>query len=90
MADLLSIYCPHCHKHTSLTPAPVKYKNGDDWVDIYSWETIEDAQLSNERMAGNVIIKTRICKGLFSFCIEPSDIFLNINNGNGAQSIKKM
>ena len=28
MADLLSIYCPHCHKHTSLTPAPVKYKHG--------------------------------------------------------------
>ena len=66
------------------------YKNGDEWVDIYYWETIEDAQLSNERMAGNVIIKTRICKALFSFCIEPSDIFLNINNGNGAQSIKKM
>lgn len=28
MADLLSIYCPHCHRHTSLTPAPVKYENG--------------------------------------------------------------
>lgn len=28
MADLLSIYCPYCHKHTSLTPAPVKYKYG--------------------------------------------------------------
>ncbi len=28
MADLLSIYCPHCHRHTSLTPAPVKYEHG--------------------------------------------------------------
>lgn len=28
MADLLSIYCPHCHRHTSLTPAPVKFKSG--------------------------------------------------------------
>ncbi|HPB91626.1 MAG TPA: hypothetical protein PLD80_08960 [Rugosibacter sp.] len=28
------------------------YKNGDEWVDIYYWETTEDAHLSNERMAG--------------------------------------
>jgi hypothetical protein len=28
------------------------YRNGDEWVDIYYWETVEDAQLSNERMAG--------------------------------------
>ena len=28
------------------------YKNGDEWVDIYYWETLEDAHLSNERMAG--------------------------------------
>lgn len=28
MADLLSIYCPHCHRYTSLTPAPVKYEHG--------------------------------------------------------------
>lgn len=28
------------------------YKNGDEWVDIYYWETAEDAHLSNERMAG--------------------------------------
>ena len=27
MANLLSIYCPHCHKHTSLDPAPIKYKH---------------------------------------------------------------
>ncbi|MCL1037903.1 hypothetical protein L2750_12150 [Shewanella submarina] len=27
------------------------YKNGDEWVDIYFWETTEDAHLSNERMA---------------------------------------
>lgn len=28
MAELLSIYCPHCHKYTSLDPALVKYKDG--------------------------------------------------------------
>ncbi len=28
------------------------YKNDDEWVDIYYWETTEDARLSNERMAG--------------------------------------
>lgn len=28
------------------------YKNGDEWVDIYYWETTEEAHLSNERMAG--------------------------------------
>lgn len=28
MAQSLSIYCPHCHKHTALTPAPVNYKHG--------------------------------------------------------------
>lgn len=27
------------------------YKNGDEWVDIYYWESAEDAHLSNERMA---------------------------------------
>ncbi len=27
------------------------YKNGDEWVDIYYWETLKDAHLSNERMA---------------------------------------
>lgn len=25
MADIFSIYCPSCHKYTSLTPAPIKY-----------------------------------------------------------------
>ena len=30
MADLLSIYCPHCHKNTSLDPAPIKYTHGYD------------------------------------------------------------
>ena len=30
MAELVSIYCPHCHKHTSLDPAPVKHKHGYD------------------------------------------------------------
>lgn len=28
MAQSLSIYCPHCHKHTALTPAPVNYTHG--------------------------------------------------------------
>lgn len=28
----LSIYCPHCHRHTSLTPAPVSVNYaGDSW-----------------------------------------------------------
>ena len=27
MAEILSIYCPHCHKHTSLDPAQVKYNH---------------------------------------------------------------
>lgn len=27
------------------------YKNGDEWVDIYYWTTVEDAHLSNARMA---------------------------------------
>ena len=26
MTDWVSIYCPHCHRHTSLEPAPVKYE----------------------------------------------------------------
>lgn len=27
------------------------YKDNDQWIDIYYWETTEDAHLSNERMA---------------------------------------
>ena len=27
------------------------YKNDDEWVDIYYWETWQDAELSNQRMA---------------------------------------
>ena len=27
MSDWVSIYCPHCHKHTSLKAAPIKYKS---------------------------------------------------------------
>lgn len=39
MADLLSIYCPHCHKHTSLTPAPVIYKaNSYEYTTGAFWE----------------------------------------------------
>ncbi len=29
MSEWVSIYCPHCHKHTSLTPAPIEYKTQD-------------------------------------------------------------
>jgi hypothetical protein len=39
MAELLSIYCPHCHKHTSLDPAPVKYKYGyDEYTTQAFWQ----------------------------------------------------
>lgn len=39
MADLLSIYCPHCHKHTSLDPAPIKYKHGyDEYTTQAFWQ----------------------------------------------------
>jgi heme-degrading monooxygenase HmoA len=27
------------------------YKNDDEWVDVYYWHTLADAQFSNERMA---------------------------------------
>ena len=27
------------------------YKNGEEWMDIYYWDTVENAHLSNERMA---------------------------------------
>jgi hypothetical protein len=26
-------------------------RNGDEWIDLYDWETLEDAELSGERMA---------------------------------------
>jgi len=26
----VSIFCPHCHRHTSLEPAPVEVKRGYD------------------------------------------------------------
>lgn len=29
MPDWVSIYCPHCHKHTSLTAAPIEYSTQD-------------------------------------------------------------
>lgn len=39
MANILSIYCPHCHKHTSLDPAPVKYKHSyDEYTTEAFWE----------------------------------------------------
>ena len=43
MAELLSIYCPHCHKHTSLTPAPVKYKHSyDEYTTPAFWRKNQD------------------------------------------------
>ena len=48
------------------------YKNGDEWVDIYYWETIEDAQLSNERMAG----KASLGK-LFSL-VQPESVSITV------------
>jgi hypothetical protein len=27
------------------------YRKGDEWIDMYDWETLEDAELSSERMA---------------------------------------
>ena len=45
------------------------YKNGDEWVD---WETIEDAQLSNERMAG----KASLGK-LFSL-VQPESVSITV------------
>lgn len=39
MADYLSIYCPYCHKHTSLTPAPVNYtSSGREYVTGAFWK----------------------------------------------------
>lgn len=39
MANLLSIYCPHCHRHTSLTPASVKYKcSYNEYITEAFWE----------------------------------------------------
>jgi len=44
MADLLSIYCPHCHRHTSLTPAPVKYRCGGH---SYTTDAVWDKDYQN-------------------------------------------
>jgi hypothetical protein len=39
VADHISIYCPHCRKHTALTPAPVKYKHGyDEYTTRAFWQ----------------------------------------------------
>lgn len=35
----LSIYCPHCHRHTSLDPAPVKVKRDyEEWYVGAYWK----------------------------------------------------
>lgn len=39
MADHLSIYCPYCRRHTSLTPAPVKYScNRTEYTTEAFWQ----------------------------------------------------
>lgn len=39
MADILSIYCPYCHRHTSLRPAPVKHTIGRSEYEVQAfWE----------------------------------------------------
>lgn len=48
------------------------YKNGDEWVDIYYWESVEDAHLSNERMAG----KESLGK-LFSL-VQPESVSITV------------
>jgi len=48
------------------------YKNGDEWVDIYYWETVEDAHLSNERMAN----KESLSK-LFSL-VQPETVSITV------------
>ena len=35
MTEWVSIYCPYCHKHTSLRPAPVKYEGVGDYGSTY-------------------------------------------------------
>jgi hypothetical protein len=35
----VSIYCPHCHRHTALSPAPVKVEHGCDTLRVPAiWE----------------------------------------------------
>ena len=48
------------------------YKNGDEWVDIYYWETAEEAHLSNERMAN----KESLSK-LFSL-VQPDTVSITV------------
>lgn len=48
------------------------YKNGDEWVDIYYWETVEDAHLSNERMA-----KKESLSKLFSL-VQPETVSITV------------
>lgn len=39
MADRLSIYCPYCHRHTALSPAPVQYSHaGRDYTIGAFWK----------------------------------------------------
>lgn len=48
------------------------YKNGDEWVDIYYWETVEDARLSNERMAGKASL------GQLLALVQPESVSMTI------------
>ena len=53
-------------------PAQPLCKAGDQWVDIYYWETIEDAQLSNERMAGKASL------GKLSSLVQPESVSITV------------
>ena len=48
------------------------YKNGNEWVDIYYWETAEETHLSNERMAN----KESLSK-LFSL-VQPDTVSITV------------
>lgn len=52
--------------------AKTLYKNGDEWIDVYYWETVEDAHLSNERMA----TKESLSK-LFSL-VQPETVSITV------------
>ena len=44
MRDYISIYCPHCHKHTALEPATqiVSSKHGNPLVEIRWYKNVKD------------------------------------------------
>lgn len=48
------------------------YKNDDEWIDIYYWDTVEEAHMSNERMAN----KESLSK-LFSL-VQPDTVSITV------------